>query len=269
MLRGFYSAASGMITQQRQQEALANNIANVNTPGYKADQVAIRAFPELLMQKISSKKLPTTQEINVHNKQLVGPLNTGVYVQEYIPDFSVGALHQTHLPTDIALYQQYVPDENGSLFFTVQNEAGDLRLTRNGNFTIDGEGMLVTNEGYYVLDENGAQIATNDHQFTVLPEGTIQIGDDTVVQIGISYVANTNDLEKEGHELFVGDVAENIPDGTIYTIQQGYLERSNVDPGITMTQMMEAYRLFETNQRVLQAYDESLERAVNDIGRIG
>lgn len=267
MLRGFYAAASGMITQQRQQEALANNIANVNTPGYKADQVAIRAFPELLMQKISSKKLPTTQEINVHNRQAVGPLNTGVYVQEYIPDFSTGALHQTYLPTDIALNQQYVPDENGSLFFTVQNEAGDLRLTRNGNFTIDGEGMLVTNEGNYVLDENGAPIATNDHHFTILPEGIVQIGDDTI-QIGISYVENTNDLEKEGHELYVGEVAANIPNEAIYTVHQGYLERSNVDPGLTMTQMMEAYRLFETNQRVLRAYDESLEKAVNDIGRI-
>src|SRR5699024_378989 len=155
----------------------------------------------------------------------------------------------------IALNQQYVPDENGSLFFTVQNEAGDLRLTRNGNFTIDGEGMLVTNEGYYVLDENGGPIATNDHHFTILPEGTIQIDNDTI-PIGISYVESTSDLEKEGHELFVGEVAANIPDETIYTVQQGYLERSNVDPGLTMIQMMEAYRLFETNQRVLRTYDE-------------
>src|SRR5690625_4365142 len=268
MLRGFYAAASGMITQQRQQEALANNIANVNTPGYKADQVAIRAFPELLMQKISSKKLPTTQEINVHNKQAVGPLNTGVYVQEYIPDFSTGALHQTYLPTDIALNQQYVPDENGSLFFTVQNEAGDLRLTRNGNFTIDGEGMLVTNEGNYVLDENGAPIATNDHHFTVLPDGTLQIGEEAVA-LELSYVEDTNDLEKEGNGLYAGEVADNLPADAIYSIRQGFLERANVDPGLSMTQMMEAYRLFETNQRVLQAYDQSLDKAVNDIGRLG
>ncbi|HLS20042.1 MAG TPA: flagellar hook-basal body protein [Bacillota bacterium] len=268
MLRGFYAAASGMITQQRQQEALANNIANVNTPGYKADQVAIRAFPEMLMQKIDSQKTPTTSPTNIPQRSLVGSLNTGVYVQEYIPNFSVGALKQTFLPTDLAIDQQHVPDENGSLFFTVQNEAGDIRLTRNGNFTIDGDGMLVTTEGHYVLDVNGAPINTNDHHFTVLSNGTLQIGEENV-QLGLSYVENTNDLEKEGHELYVGEAAAAIPAEVIYTVRQGYLEGSNVDSGLTMTQMMEAYRLFETNQRVLRTYDESLEKAVNDIGRLG
>lgn len=267
MLRGFYAAASGMITQQRQQEALANNIANVNTPGYKADQIAIRAFPEMLMQKIDSRKLPTTSPTNIPQRHLVGSLNTGVYVQEYVPNFSVGPLKQTFLPTDFAIDQQHVPDENGGLFFTVQNEAGDIRLTRNGNFTIDGEGSLVTTEGLYVLDVNGSPINTNDHHFTVLSDGTLQIGEANV-QLGLSYVENTNDLEKEGHELYVGEAVD-VPAEAIYTVRQGYLEGSNVDPGLTMTQMMEAYRLFETNQRVLKAYDESLEKAVNDIGRLG
>lgn len=267
MLRGFYAAASGMITQQRQQEALANNIANVNTPGYKADQVAIRSFPEMLMQKVSSRKLPTTTPTNVPHRHLLGSMNTGVYVQEYVPNFSVGALKQTFLSTDFAIDQQNVPDEKGSLFFTVQNEAGDIRLTRNGNFTIDGEGMLVTTEGLYVLDDAGNPINTNDQQFVVLEDGTVQT-DEANIPLGLSYVANVDELEKEGHELYVGE-AEAVPADAIYTIRQGYLERSNVDPGITMTQMMEAYRLFETNQRVLRAYDESLEKAVNDVGRIG
>lgn len=268
MLRGFYAAASGMISQQRQQEALSNNLANVNTPGYKADQTAIRAFPEMLMQKIDSQKTPTISSVNIPQNQLIGSLNTGAYVQEYVPDFKTGALKQTYLPTDMAIDQQQVPDENGSLFFTVQNDADDLRLTRNGHFTIDGEGMLVTNEGYYVLDVNGERIATNDHQFTVLSDGTLQVGEDAVA-LELSYVEDTNDLEKEGHELYVGEVADDLPADAIYSVKQGFLERSNVDPGLSMTQMMEAYRLFETNQRVLQVYDESLDKAVNDIGRLG
>lgn len=267
MLRGFYAAASGMITQQRQQEALANNVANVNTPGYKADQVAIRAFPEMLMHKISSRKLPTTQPTSVPHRHLVGSVNTGVYVQEYVPNFMAGSLKETFLPTDFAIEQQAVPDENGSLFFTVQNETGEIRLTRNGNFTIDGEGMLVTTEGLYVLDDAGEPINTNDHEFTILLDGTVQT-EEANIPLGLTYVDNVNDLEKEGHELYVGE-GEAIPEEAVYTIRQGYLEQSNVDPGITMTQMMEAYRLFETNQRVLRAYDESLEKAVNDVGRIG
>lgn len=268
MLRGFYTAASGMITQQRQQEALANNIANANTPGYKADQATIRAFPEMLMHKMSSKTIPTTERIHMPLRQPIGSLHTGVYVQEMVPNFVQGDLKETGVSTDMALVQSDVPDDNGSLFFTVQNEAGDIRFTRNGNFTVDGEGMLVTSQGYYVLDVNNEPIATNGQEFTVLSDGTIQI-DDANIQLGISYVANANDLEKEGNGLLDGEAEVNIPEEAMFSVEQGFLERSNVDSLQTMTQMMESYRMFETNQRVLKAYDESMGKAVNDIGRLG
>lgn len=141
MLRGFYTAASGMIAQQRQQESLANNVANVNTPGYKADQATLRAFPELLIQQMGSKKIPTTKGINLPGGQPIGALNTGVYVHEMVPNFDQGDIKQTGISTDIALINSALPDETGGLFFTLQNEQGDLRYTRNGNFTIDGEGF--------------------------------------------------------------------------------------------------------------------------------
>src|SRR5699024_10469581 len=144
MLRGFYTATSGMIAQQRHQEALSNNMANVNTPGFRADQTTIRSFPDMLIRQLGKKTIPTTNELTLPVNNPVGSLNTGVYVQEHVPDFSQGILRETQLITDIALIDGVMPDENGTVFFTVLNEDGDMRYTRNGNFTVDGEGYLTT-----------------------------------------------------------------------------------------------------------------------------
>lgn len=267
MLRGFYTAASGMISQQRQQESLANNIANANTPGYKADQATLRAFPELLIQQMGSKKIPTTRGLNLPLSQPIGSLNTGAYVHEMVPNYSQGDIRETGLATDIAIANGVFPDETGSLFFTVQNEDGEVRFTRNGNFTVDGQGALVTNQGYYVLDQNGNPIQTNGMDFIVSQEGMLQFEGENI-QLGIAYFADANSLTKEGDNLFSGE-ADDLPANATYTVQQGALEQSNVDSLKVMTEMMQAYRMFETNQRVLKAYDESMGKAVNEIGRIG
>lgn len=266
MLRGFYTAASGMISQQRQQDALSNNLANVNTPGYKADQATMQSFPEMLLSEMGSK-----QGVSGNNtfpyKRNVGSLSTGVYVQEMIPQFSQGSLRETGLDTDVALVHNQLPDENGSVFFTVQGADGTTQLTRNGNFTVDQEGYLVTNEGLYILDQGGNPIQTGGQNFVISPEGIINTAVGQTV-LGTTYVENAHQLEKLDNGLFAG--AEGIipPNGSI-TLEQGFLEESNVDLMQVMTQMTESFRMFETNQRVLRAYDQSMEKTVNDIGRIG
>lgn len=266
MLRGFYTVASGMIAQQRRQEALSNNIANQNTPGYKADQSTLRSFPELLMMQTGTTNIPTTRGVNLPLNRMIGPLNTGVYVHETIPKFDQGDLKETGITTDLAIVNGTIPDENGSVFFTVQNEDGDVRYTRNGNFTVDGQGALVTTQGYYVLDDNGNQIQTNGLEFDVSTEGTLDVGNQNI-QLGIAYVEDANDLVKEGNDLFNGEANE-LPEGLTFGIEQGFLERSNVDSLQTMTEMMESYRMFETNQRILKAFDDSMGKAVNEIGRL-
>lgn len=266
MLRGFYTAASGMVAQQRQQEALSNNIANANTPGYKADQSTMRSFPEMLIQQMDSKQVPTSRGVNMPTRHPIGPLNTGVYVQEMIPHFGQGDLRETGTSTDLALINGQFPDETGSVFFTVQNSDGDVRFTRNGHFAIDGEGYLVTSEGYYVLDQNENPIQTNGEEFTVSSDGVIQL-DNQDIPLGIAYVANTNELAKEDTGLLNGE-ADGMPANTTYQVQQRALEQSNVDAMQMMTQMNESYRMFETNQKVLKAYDESMGKAVSEIGRI-
>lgn len=266
MLRGFYTAASGMIAQQRRQEALSNNMANANTPGYRADETPLRAFPEMLMQRMGTKRLPVKNYVNLPANRLLGSMNTGVYVHETIPDFRQGDLHETNMSTDLAIQELNIPDQTGSLFFTVQNENGEERFTRNGQFTVDGDGYLTTANGYYVLADNGSPIHTNGTDFRVTNEGTIQLANGDQVDLAITYVPDARTLRKEGNDLFEGE-GEFNPNVT-YNIHQGHIERSNVDTGQTMAEMMNAYRIFEANQRVLKAYDESMEKAVSEVGRL-
>lgn len=273
MLRGFYTAASGMIAKQRQQEVISNNITNANTPGYKADQAVLRSFPEMLIRQMGSKNIPTKNGLKLPVNRPIGSLHTGVYAQESISNFSQGDIRETGIFTDVALVDNEIPDETGGVFFTVQNADGDVRYTRNGNFTVDGEGFLTTNEGYYVLNQAGNPIQTNGLDFIVAANGVIQ-AEGVNAQLGIVYIANTNELVKEENDLLspeAGNVNAVNPEaaGANFTVHQQHLESSNVNAMQSMTDMMNAYRSFEMNQRVLKAYDESMGKAVNDIARLG
>lgn len=271
MLRGLYSAASGMLTQQRRTEILSNNMANSNTPGFKADQSSLRSFPEMLINSLESGKTPLGNGKDITKSTQIGSLNTGVYIQESMALFKQGDIRETGRATDIALVDGNIP-ANGALLFTVENSNGEIRYTRNGNFTQDAAGFLTTNEGYYVLDSAGNRIQLQNADFTVTSNGTIIDGDQDIAQLNIALAENANELMKEGNGLFriEGDglpSALNNPEIS-YSLSQGFVERSNVDVSQTMTDLMMAYRAFEANQKILQAYDRSLEKAVNEIGRL-
>jgi flagellar basal-body rod protein FlgF len=277
MFRGFYTVASGMLAQQRKTEMLTNNMANANTPGYKADQASMRAFPEMLLERLDSAEAPTDRKISLPFNQTVGTLNTGVYMQETIPKFLQGDIRETGRKADIALVNGSMPaDEDsgmqGSVFITVEGADGP-RYTRNGNLTVNGNGFLTTNSGYYVLDENGGRIQLETDDFKVGETGEILVEDTAVARLGIGFSENPNTMIKQGDGLFATEGNEPLQnaydaDGVVFSTKQGYLERSNVDASRTMTDMMTAYRAFEANQKVLQAYDRSMEKAANEIGRV-
>ncbi|OMP66602.1 flagellar hook-basal body protein [Domibacillus epiphyticus] len=265
MFRGFYTAASGMIAQQRRTEILTNNMSNVNTPGYKADQTSMRAFPEMLLRRIDETSIPVENKLNLPFEPFVGSLNTGVYLQETMPNFRQGDLRETGLSTDLAL-------QGESVFFTVQNEAGETRYTRNGNFTIDLEGYLTTASGLYVQDTEGERIQLTSDQFTVDSQGRVTENGAEVAQIGVAYAEDPNALIKEGDGLYRIEGAA-LPqafgaEGAAFAIHQSFLEGSTTDAARTMTDMLTAYRAFEANQKVLTAYDRSMEKAANEIGRV-
>ena len=259
MFRGFYTAASGMYTQQRKTDMLTNNMANVNTPGFKADQSSIRAFPEMLLQRLESTPSPA-------GNSEVGAVNTGVYMQESIPRFIQGDLRQTDLPTDLALMDL----AGGTSFFTIENNE-QVKYTRNGSFTLDPDGLLTTDNGWPVLDANGNRIHLDSDQFTVDNSGLIEQNGEQVAQLGIAVAENPEALIKEGDGLFRTENNNPLPNdiqNASYSIRQGFIEGSNVDVSRSMTDMLTAYRAFEANQKILQAYDRSMEKAVNEVGRV-
>lgn len=265
MFKGFYTAASGMIAQQRRTEILTNNMSNVNTPGYKADQTSVRAFPEMLLKRMDDTSVPVENKLNLPYEPTIGSLNTGVYLQETIPNFRQGDLRETGLSTDVAL-------QGESVFFTVQNAAGETRYTRNGNFTLDLEGYLTTASGFYVQDSNGERIQLTSDRFEVSESGDVTENGQLVAQLGVAYAENPNDLIKEGDGLYRLDGAA-LPnayqtDAAQFSTQQMFLEGSTTDLSRTMTDMLTAYRSFEANQKVLTAYDRSMEKAANEIGRV-
>lgn len=278
MFRGFYTAASGMLAQQRRTEVLTNNMANANTPGFKADQTSMRAFPEMLLQRFEQQFVPAEKGLNLPFNKRIGSLNTGVYMQETLPSFIQGDLKDTGLNTDLALLDINMPANEsglrGSVFYTVSGPDGQPRYTRNGNFTIDGEGFLTTASGLYILNNEDERIQLSSDRFTVNEDGILTGEAGETARLGIAFAENPESLRKEGDGLFAATDASVLEDaynaeGVQFKLQQGYLERSNVDASRTMTDMLTAYRSFEANQKVLQAYDRSMDKAANEIGRIG
>ncbi len=278
LLRGFYTAATGMIAQQRRTEMLTNNMSNVNTPGFKADQSSVRAFPEMLISRVNSTKVPTKSGLNLPTNSYVGALNTGVYVQETIPAFKQGDLRDTNNTTDLALIDVVMPinEENGkssSVFFTVRHE-DQIGYTRSGNFTLDHQNYLTTVSGHYVLNREGQPIQVNSDQFQVNEQGEVFENNVLIDQIGIAFAENPYILTKQADGMYYANDGNALPilnnnNGEVqFSIKQGMLEGSNVDAARTMTDMLAAYRSFEANQKVLQAYDRSMEKAVNEIGRL-
>jgi flagellar basal-body rod protein FlgF len=276
MLRGIDTAASGMIALQRKQDALTNNIANAETPGYKQDASPLRAFPDMLLSLIHTDQ-PGTK---------IGSISTGVYNQETLPLFAQGDLISTNQPLDVAIEDgqlQAVLKNNHvikpSAFFAVQAADGTMHLTRNGQFSVNANGQLATSTGELVLGKNGQPISdpalangnvtiqeNGDILFTQAENGAAQ----KIGSIGLVLVQDPNQLTKEGNGLFqlqglnTSMLTQAMPAGV--KLHQKMLEQSNVDLSQSITDMMANIRLYEANQKVLQAYDKSLEQ-LNTVGR--
>lgn len=281
MLRGIDTATSGMIALQRRQDTLTNNLSNAETPGYKQDASLLRSFPEMLLERIRYEEKGSTQTPQI------GTLSMGVYNQETLPLFSQGSLVSTNMPFDMAIQDSQLPamiEDNKvikpSAFFAIQTADGGFHLTRNGHFSVNANGQLTTASGDLVLGQNGAPIASPEllsGNVAIKENGEIIANADdparakTVGSIGLVIVNNLNQLIKTGNGNFqlVGADARSItttlPTGV--QIKQKMLEQSNVDTATTITSMMTNMRLYEANQKVLQAYDRTLEQ-LNTIGRV-
>jgi flagellar basal-body rod protein FlgF len=228
MDRGLYIAASGMLAEQIRQDQIANDLANASTPGYKADRTAQRTFGELLLA-------------NSVSGNTVGPQSTAVQVDRIETDFTPKPARETGEPLDFAIV--------GEGFFAVQTERG-VRYTRNGQFAIDPQGVLVTAAGDAVLDRAGRPVRA-DAAGRVDPR-----------QLGV--VALTNPA-KEGESLVTGTPAG----AAAGQVKSGALEASGADAARSMVDMISSMRAFEAGQKVIQTIDETLGKAANNVGAVG
>lgn len=282
-----------MVTQQRRHDTITQNIVNLKTAGYKQTDSILRSFPEVLVSMIGGEP--------GNPNRTVGKLNTGVFAEESMAMYTQGDLRETGQATDFALVSElgltdpatgrnipfdasgkYVND-NGEIiyrpqaFFTVQDENGQVRYTRNGEFRVSPTGNLLTSTGYQVLDANNAPIVLTGAagNFTVNEQGQIvdEAGNLTGTTLGISVVDRPYELVREGSGVFrldnnAGDGVRFLAGGDNAIVRQGFIEASNVDPSKSMVELTAALRAYETNQKVVQFYDRSLDKAVNEIGRV-
>ncbi|OUM94944.1 MAG: flagellar basal body rod protein [Thermobacillus sp. ZCTH02-B1] len=288
MLRGLYTAAAGMIAQQRRHDTVTNNISNLNTPGYKEAVSVNRSFPEMLLRLTG---------LEGQKPRRIGAVNTGVFAEESLSVHVQGDLYGTGRMSDFAIRSEIgVPglvfdgsgkavDANGNVvfrpqaFFTVQNPDGAVRYTRNGAFLVNEEGYLVTNDGSFVLgtDNNPVRfppgVAVEELTLTDDFRFVDATGADTGAQLLITVIENPNRLVREGYGKFRlndedADLARPAAAGDNIEVRQGHLERANVDAAQAMVDLMSALRAYESNQRVIQFYDSTLNKAVNEVGKV-
>jgi flagellar basal-body rod protein FlgG len=282
MIRGLYTGASGMNAQQIKLDAISNNLANVDTDGYKRDVAIHKAFAELLIRRMNDDGLLPNPFGCGDLAPVVGKLGTGVETNELFTEQEQGALKETDSDFDVAL--------DGEGFLCVQTPNGE-RYTRNGSFILGKEGFLETKDGYPVLGENGP-IRVKENNFQIDKNGSVFINrtfQDDPFRL-VSREENTWDklekldtlkivdfkkvrfLAKQGNSLYnqsdnSGD-AQIMEKGSRPGVHQGFVEASNVNPVLEMVNMIEVNRAYEANQKTIQAEDAMLGRLVDDVVKV-
>ena len=264
MIRGWYIGASGMNAQQNRLDVISNNLANVDTTGFKKDIAVNKNFSELLLRRTRDDGVYAFAGASVDSMPIVGKLGLGVETNEIYTDFEQGSFKSTETKTDMAL--------SGKGFFVVQTPDGE-RFTRNGNFHLGKEGILLTKDGYPVLGENGP-IQLEDDKFFVNKDGMLYTENDNelVDRFKIVRFDNERYLDKQGNSLWktnniAGDyhIAEGKerPD-----MLQCYTETSNVNVVNEMVQMIEVNRAYEANQKTIQTEDSMMDTLWGQVVRV-
>ena len=256
MIRGLYTGASGMLAEMARTDVISNNMANVNTTAFKKDRTIFRAFPEMNIHRIHDP-VPAGLDKVVDPRPFIGMMGTGVMLDEVNTDFNQGHLITTSNPLDLAI--------RGEGFFQVQTPEG-IRYTRDGSFSLSSNGYLVTKEGYYVLGENGPLQLLQTGDITISQQGEVFVNDEYIDRLNIVTFADLNQLQKQGDNLYFTDaVPEPLQDADVV---QGALEGSNISIVAEMVDLISVFRAYEANQKVIQTHDTTLDRAINDVGRI-
>lgn len=250
MIKGLYAAASALITGVYRQQAVAHDIANVDTPGFKQILTSLDEFD-------NTSAYTQASQSNIDQIAYLGNMGLGVMAAPETTDFAQGTLKNTDSPLDLAI--------SGAGFFRIRTPEGE-RFTRDGRFSKDSSGQLVTVDGNLVLSASGQPIKLAEGEPTISTNGDIMINGVAAGKIGIAVFADTTTLTRAGENTFTSTAASTTTGaGTIY---QNTLEQSNVDTAQLMTQMIEISRSYQAAQQMVQNQDELLGKAISTLGRV-
>ena len=252
MVRGLYTAYTGLMNQQARLDVITNNLANATTVGYKKEGSTSQSFDSVYTQKIKDSS-------EAYIDRAIGKESLGVKVGENYTDYSQGSFKVTGNTLDLAL--------DGSGFFNIEftSKSGttSTKYTRDGSFSINSEGMLVTEDGDYLLGQSGGHIQIpTDAEIKVDELGNIYADDELVDTIRITDFEDYSYLEKFGENLYTA-VDGATQKNASFKMSQGYLEMSNINVISEMVEMITISRAYESNQKVVQTMDSSLEKSGN------
>lgn len=257
MVKGLYAAYTGMVNQQNRMDVLTNNLANSATVGFKKEGATSQSFDSVLAYKIKD----SSEGRYARN---IGTMNLGVKIGENYTDFSQGAFRTTENTFDLAL--------SGNGFFACEytNKSGEtsVKYTRDGSFTLNVRGELVTKDGDFVLDANGNHIILDPNKNTMIDQtGAIIQDGQTVAQLQVTDFEDYNYLEHFGENYYtpVDGAETKAADAAVFS---GHLEQSNVTVVNEMVELISVSRNYETNQKMIQSIDGTLEIAANQLGKI-
>lgn len=257
MVKGLYSAYTGMLSEQKRLDVVSNNVANAATVGYKKDGVTNQSFQELLTVKSKDATVGYANE-------RIGSMSLGTKIGEVYVDYKQGSLQETGNPFDLAI--------SGNGFFQIavtgDNGTETIKYTRDGSFKVDSEGYVVDNEGNHLVGESGyVQIADAAGEVAIDESGAIYCNGVQVDTIKLVDFEDYDYLQKYGNNMWQtvdGAVEIDAKGGML----QGYLEQSNVQSVDEMINMITITRAFESNQKVMNTIDQMLDKTVNQVGNV-
>lgn len=264
MVKGLYTAFTGMVNEQHRLDVLSNNLANADTNGYKKEGATATTFADELAVRIKDTSYNGTAK-------KLGTMSMGVHIGETYTDYSQGNYKVTDNLTDFAI------DGKGFFAIAFTDKAGNtsVKYTRDGAFVVNTQGYLVTKDGDFVLNQNGAsssdpnaRIQVNPNlPITVKTDGTIYQDEVLVGEIGLVDFENYDYIAKYGENLYdIVDGAAMV--ATDAVINQGFIEASNVNVVSEMVNMIAITRAYQAGQKVINSIDQTLDKAVNQVGRV-
>lgn len=256
MADGIYTSLSGALARVRHLDVLSNNLANTDTTGFKADRMAFRRVDPPTDAMANTFQAPGAD----FPPRLIPDDKRFVDTEFPATWFGAGALHETGNDLDVAL------SASGRVFFAVDTPLG-VRYTRDGSFTTDAEGRLVTAEGHPVRAAGGGNILLHPGATQIDVDGTVYVDDIDVGALEIALVPDGAPLAKAGHALFEAGAAVGPADAADYEVRQGYLEQSNVNPVRAMTELISVHRTFEVINTTMKTYDAMDRKVINEVGK--